>query len=280
MSLVRPSARVGFHCSAQLLYLAQSWILLIDAACATATGSRRAAVCTLLKIRHLFVYGLLLCIAAHAPVAFAEMASPGFSSPVRISATWEELANYSDDELAYVLPRVAHLAGTDNHGYEFPGNIARVLTLDPTASVSCSWDTMSVQPNGDRWTELNPYEEAFIHSADPASLRVAPTSDGGAVITFRIDGRALQYDPYDQPVSVDHYLVEWASTSDGPFNLLKDVVEDFGTWIHIVRDSDYQPNRYYRVRTVFADKTVHPYSCGCLFGLLSRCPLRLWDSPV
>jgi hypothetical protein len=215
------------------------------------------------RVRGRWIPGLLMCSAAIGHLAFADAAAQGFGSPVRIFATWGgggELAQYTDRELDYIVPRVARIAGTDNHGYEFPGAIDRVLAVNPAASVSCSWDTMSVQPYGVRWTEMNPHEEAFIHSADPASLRVVPGMAGGAYIAFRIDGRGLQYAPYEQPLEVDRYLVEWGPSPEGPFYLIQEVVEELRSWIHVVEDPDHQPDRYYRVRTQLSDQTVHPYS--------------------
>lgn len=217
----------------------------------------------ILKLGYLSACGVVLCLAAHSQFVYSagerdQEVSTIFSSPVQIHATWENMEPYDNDELAYVVQRVAHLAGTDDHGYQFPGAIDEVLALNPALNVSCSWDTMSVQPGDDRWTTLNPHEETFIHSADPASLRVVPTGDGRVYIVFRDDGRALPYSPYDPPIGVDRYLVEWASAPEGPFNLLQEVESQ--AFIHVVEDPGYLPNRYYRVRTVFADQTTNSYS--------------------
>ena len=62
--------------------------------------------------------------------------------------------NYSAADLQFMADHFDVVAGLDGHSYDFPGVIAEFRQLNPDMPVLCSWDTMSIQPTGQRFEEL------------------------------------------------------------------------------------------------------------------------------
>ena len=113
-------------------------------------------------------------------ISQAAYGQTAFESPVKLFALAQRAdpADTISDQELDVLKRFDLIAGLDGHGYNFPGVIDRFRAKGGVAPVLCSGNTMDIQAdvtNDTRFASINRHEQAFFHSADPASLRAIRT---------------------------------------------------------------------------------------------------------
>lgn len=208
-----------------------------------------------------FVLSALLALGAAAPCALA-----AYESPVHLYGTivrqrpWPTTAPwFSSQEMELLGSRYAVIEGLDGHGYDWPGAVGPLLQANPDAMALCHWHAMTVQPTGDAFGRLNFEEEAFIHSADPASL-VAAAHLGATKLWFRRDARAWLIAPEDpEAPTVESYIIERATTPTSPFTQIGTLPED-GSAIKSFANAGISASRLYRVRTKLSDGSIVPYS--------------------
>ena len=129
------------------------------------------------------------------------------------------LARIVNEELE-TLKRFDLIAGLDGHGYNFPGAIDRFREIGGSTPVLCSASTMDIQAdvtNDTRFASINRHEQAFFHSADPASLR-AIRMGGSVDLWFKPDARHRVLDDYNDAPRVKEYVVEYATAEVGPWS--------------------------------------------------------------
>ncbi len=191
-----------------------------------------------------------------------------FESPVRLMGEVNRMdpaVSISDAEMSVLATRYDFLAGLDGHGYQLPGAISRLRELNATLPVLCFADTMDILPNtGDDRAVMDLEEDAFFHSADPASLRVILGS-GRAVLWFKQDARARYVHNYYTPPGVDYYVVESSGSAQGPWSSLGqpihedgigDLREEAGMAIYTFTDTAPSATKWYRVRSKIAGRVT------------------------
>lgn len=210
-----------------------------------------------------------LCALAGAallgPLAHHAAARP-YDSPVSIYGTvvrqrpWPTtLPWFTAAEYQLMADRFAVVESLDGHGYDWPGAVGGLLSANPAARAVCHWHAMTVQPTGDTFARLNMEEDAFIHSADPASL-VAAAHLGATKLWFRRDARAWAIDPEDpEAPTVESYIIERATSPTSAFTQIGTLQED-GSAVKSFANAGINASRLYRVRTKLSDGTVIPYS--------------------
>jgi hypothetical protein len=166
---------------------------------------------------------------------------------------------FTEEETLVMATRFEVISGLDGHGYDFPGAIDDVRALNPDITVLSYWEAMGVQAVGSRMAAVDLEEDVFIHSADPASL-VAVAHEGHTVLWFVQDARGRRQHQYHDPPGVSEYLVEVASSADGPFSLVGDPIPDLGPDFYRFEDDVVDPNRVYRVRSRLFSGEVVDYS--------------------
>lgn len=203
----------------------------------------------------------LLAIAALTPGAIAD-----FSMPVSLYGTivrqrpWPTTSQwFSAQEMELLGSRYEVIEGLDGHGYDWPGAVEPLIEVNPSAMALCHWHAMTVAPTGYAFGALNFEEEAFIHSADPAGLIVAP-HQGATRVCFRRDARAGLIAPEDPDApTVVEYIVERATNSTSPFSQIG-VVPETGDASYVFGVAGVNGVRVYRVRTKLSDGSIVPYS--------------------
>lgn len=213
-----------------------------------------------MPIRHRFALPALLALSVVTP-SIAQ-----YTSPVRLYGTivrqrpWPATSTwFTDDEMRLLASRYEIVEGLDGHGYDWPGAVGPLLDKNPNATALCHWHAMTVQPTGDAFGRLNFEEEAFIHSADPASLVVA-AHQGSTKVCFKRDARAGMIAPEDpEAPTVREYIIERATNSTSAFSPIG-VVPEIGDSDYMFSVAGVNGVRVYRVRTKLSDGTIVPYS--------------------
>ncbi len=219
--------------------------------------SRRARPALLAIITVLFMGG-----AGHAAAPAGRMArgSPAHlfglvnrQRPWPYTDPW-----FTPAELDVLARRFELLSGLDGHGYDFPGALGDVLALNPGVAALTHWESMGVA--GQRIGTLDHDEDAFLHSADPASL-TASVFGGATVLWFLQDGRARAYSSYYEPPGVLEYVVEVAEHAGAPFLQFGPAIPDEGLGYYTASDPVVSAARVYRVRSRLASTgQLVPYS--------------------
>lgn len=207
---------------------------------------------------------MVIGAALAAAITGATTGETSPASPVRIFALIDRPKPeppaewFSRLEYTVMAERFGRIAGPDGGGLDFPGPVDELTRRDPDATVLAQLDAMAVFPHDPRFAALDPVEDVFIHSADPASL-TASMHGGRTVLWFRQDVRARQIAPGHTPPGVIYYAVEWSAGIGDPWMPLAAVIEN-GEAFHRVEDPVVDLSRRYRVRARLADNSFVDYS--------------------
>jgi hypothetical protein len=158
-----------------------------------------------------------------------------------------------------VLTRHSDLVtGLDEHGYTFPGLLDDFRLAAPDTPVYAFITSMGIQRssiNDWRFCYLDHFENAFLHSADPASLAVAVIGNETRLFWMR-DHRRTASTWYLNPIGVTEYIIESAAVKNGPwFQEGAPIADDPGEAMYTAVVSSVATDRWYRVRTLLADAT-------------------------
>ncbi|MEW6742801.1 MAG: putative glycoside hydrolase [Planctomycetota bacterium] len=151
------------------------------------------------------------------------------------------------------------IIGLDNHGATFPGAIEAFRRIDSKKTVLSITGINTLHPADPRFASCDRVERVFLHSADPASLRVVSHA-GKTIGWFRQDVRTRVIDQHYDPPGVLEYLVEQASSANGPWSQVGKSIPEDGTPLRRFDIAGVDTSRYYRVRTRLADGDLVSYS--------------------
>ncbi len=157
-----------------------------------------------------------------------------------------------------VLTRYADLVmGLDGHGYEFPGYLDDLRVAAPARPAFAFVTAMALQRQGiqdSRFRYLDHYEGAFLHCADPASLKVAVV--GGVTRLFWVrDHRKEPSTGLPNPIGVTQYFVESAPAANGPWVVQGAPIAEDNRVYYEATLATADPARWYRLRSQLADST-------------------------
>lgn len=144
--------------------------------------------------------------------------------------------------------------GLDGHGYEFPGYLARFRAAKPETPVYAFMTAMALQrvdDSDDRFKRLDRHEDAFLHCADPASLKVI-LSGGAARLFWVRDLRNSPSQGFSNPIGISEYVIETAATKEGPWTAAGTPVAESGrAYYQATIPASAAP--WYRLRSRFKD---------------------------
>lgn len=144
--------------------------------------------------------------------------------------------------------------GLDGHGYEFPGYLARFRAAKPETPVYAFMTTMALQrvdDSDDRFQRLDRHEDAFLHCADPASLKVF-LMHGDARLFWVRDVRHSPSKGFSNPIGISEYVIETSAAKEGPWTGAGAPVAESGqTYYQATIPSGAA--RWYRLRSRFKD---------------------------
>ncbi|MCC7020978.1 MAG: hypothetical protein IT332_14540 [Ardenticatenales bacterium] len=179
----------------------------------------------------------------------------------------------------------ARLMGFDGHGFSIatsplPGLRAGGLTTPTACFLTGSLEEL---PRGPWHWELDDHEEAFLHSADPASAAMFRDDAGAVVLAFRQDVRLLphHFEVPDMRAKINArlakpitgYVVRRAEAPDGPFDTVvatlpvRETSSPVAIYQPVVQPAPaVEETAWYRVSSRYADGREVPYSW----------PVRYW----
>ena len=154
-----------------------------------------------------------------------------------------------------ILTRHADLVfGLDGHGYEFPGYLGRFRAAKPETPVYAFLTAMAIQrvdDSDDRFRRLDRHEDAFLHCADPASLKVIPLGRGARLFWVR-DVRNSPSKGFANVIGISEYVIETSATKDGPWTASGSPIAESGrTYYQATIPSGAAA--WYRLRSRFKD---------------------------
>jgi len=231
-------------------------------------------------IRPLFVAVVLVLRLAKDGAASDAVTTPFPSSPAHLfglmNRQWpgEGEEWFTAAELQVISTRFERICGLDGHGYDFPGAISWLRTVNPEVVALSHWEAMGIQGSDIRMAEVDNNEDIFIHSADPACL-AAVSHNGHTVLWFRQDARNRQYNRHYAPTGVEAYIVEVAASASGPFTAVGNPVPESGRFYYRFDDSVSDPNRVYRVRTRLTGGQLVDYSWAASVDLTATATLAI-----
>lgn len=191
--------------------------------------------------------------------------NPSFDSPIKVAGfinRMNPVGTITDQEMLVLATKYDIVTGLDGHGYDFPGAISELRSVNPASVVYCFASSMDIIPSNDdsRTMAINLHEEAFFHSADPASLRVI-RHDGLTQLWFRQDARARQAMPHYTPPGVEYYAIEYNDGSG--WSTLASIDEDgvgnipyIGLPHYTYTDTSWVSGRAYRVKSKIGAELV------------------------
>jgi|GEM_PF-2997744 len=200
-------------------------------------------------------------IAVCGSSAFGQAPAPP-ESPVKLYGHMERMGpqwNYTEADLQFIADHFDVVVGLDGHSYDFPGVIGAFRQLNADTPVLCSWDTMAIQPTGERFAEVDVDESVFLHSADPGSLRVV-RHNGQTIGWFRRDARAVQMHEFQEVLGVEEYIVEYSDSATGAFRALGAPIRENGSEFYRFVNSTTNTQRRYRIRSRLSGGSVVDYS--------------------
>ena len=177
-------------------------------------------------------------------------AAESFESPVRITAMVNR-TDFTEAEWYLLANRYHRIIGLSNFGYDMPGVIEEFRSRNQTTPVLAYTESTGIHTDcvqDDRFPQFDVEEDAFFHTADPASLRVVSSSQGNWVF-FARDARALELGRCTRPADVVESVVQYSENVDGPYADLDEVPAVGDEFYHRVLDVEGGPQRYYRVRS-------------------------------
>jgi hypothetical protein len=182
---------------------------------------------------------------------------PALESPVRIYAPLNRMpATYTQNELDVMLAHYHVVTGLDGHGeYRDAGHAATLRAARPDLPVLCYASAMDISTAKPEFSIVDPHEDLFWHSADPASLRVGRAA-AGDIVWFRRDRRA------SRTGGVAGYLVEKAASAAGPWQSVGGLIPDTSSEFYSVAvdTAAAASAAVYRVRVQMADTSTRLYS--------------------
>ena len=191
-------------------------------------------------------------------------------------------SGYSDELLELASEHFDAIGGLGNHGASFPGAIDRFREIDQTTPVLSYRGANQIHLGDDQYYPLDLVEGSFLHSADPACLKIVGFG-GQAIGWFRQDVRERQINPYYDPPGVLEYLVEYA-VDDGPWTQLGEPIPEEGDYLLSFVDSTLEAGREYRVRTRLTDESVVDYSWSAAAasaeGRVLAIGMLSWDQEI